>query len=613
MNTARFITLLAALVTGLAPALAAQARADDFIYPQGVYNGAAVANVPAENGGIVNQAFLEAMALTSASHEPRIIEVTDGVWTLAGYYFVYPTIIEGDTGLIIFDTGDDVIEGQGILELASQVSDKPVSAIIYSHAHYVWGAKPMVAAGRDVRVIGHQQLNGNIMESSGLGSAIPELAPVLMARAFEQFSVLLPEEGPDAKSPTPISSHEKGFVPVNTPVSNGQEVIVDGVKMVFYTDYDADTDDTVIVHLPDRNLVLNNHFWPMFPNFYTLRGSEYRDPTVWIDALRLIRDLQPEYLVNTHTYPIIGREKVQQALVQYGDAIAYLYDQTLRGILHGKTPEELRYWVQLPAALAAFPNNQLTYGELSYYPPYIYNHALGWFGRDVATLNRVAPQVQAEKIVAGFGGVAAVKKAVSQALEQDELAWAAELGGYLVKVAPQDQEARQLLADALRQMGYNTMATIPRSWYLTRARALEGKTRIPVAVHGEAAAVLAAPADTYVRQFRVRLDPRSSLGRDQVLGITLTGTDAPAMALHVRNGIAEFIADARQYQRQPDLDISMPLDAWASYYVGDITLAALLEREDVHGSDRQQLAAFFAMFDQVHPGKAMLVPPGQGK
>jgi linear primary-alkylsulfatase len=364
-----------------------------------------------------------------------------------------------------------------LVDMAAQVSDKPVSAIIYSHAHYVWGAKPMVAAGKDVKVIGHQNLNSNILVSSGLGTAIPELAPTLMARAIEQFSVLSPAQGPDARGPSPISKHERGFIPVNTPVSNGQKITVDGVEMVFYTHYEADTNDTLIVHLPEKQLVMNNHFWAIFHNFYTLRGSEYRDPTIWIDAT------------------------------------SYLYDQTIRGILHGKTPEELRYWVQLPSELAAFPNNQLTYGELSYYPPYIYNHALGWFGREVETLNRIAPQQQAQKIVTGFGGVEAVKKEVAQSISNDELAWAAELGGYLVKVAPEDQQARQLLADALRQMCYNTMARIPRSFYLTRALALEGKIQIPVAMHGDTSSVLGSPPATYVKQYRVRLDPKVSLGK----------------------------------------------------------------------------------------------------
>ena len=462
-------------------------------------------------------------------------------------------------------------------------------------------------------MIGHEGLNSNILESSGLGSAIPELVPASMARAIEQVLVPLPTQGPDAKSPSPLSSHEKGFVPVNTPVSNGQKLTVDGVEMVFYTAYEADTTDTLIVHLPQKKLVLNNHFWPMFPNFYTLRGSEYRDPTIWTAALRLIRDMEPEYLVNTHTFPIIGKVKVREALSRYGDAISYLYDQTLRGILHGKTPEQLRYWVQLPTELASFPNNQLSYGELSYYPPYIYNYALGWFGRDVENLNRIAPQQQAEKIVKGFGGVEAMKKEVEQSIANDELAWAAELGGYLVKVAPQDQPARQLLANALRQMGYNTQATIPRSWYLTRALALEGKIQIPVAMQGDAAAVRNSAPATYVDQYRVRLDPKMSLGKEMQLSITLAGTQSPTMALHVRGAVAEFVPDVSVYYRPSDISITMPMDAWASYYVGDIELAQLLSRKDVNSSDAKDVAAFFSLFDQVHASKALLIAPSDIK
>jgi hypothetical protein len=177
-------------------------------------------------------------------------------------------------------------------------------------------------------------------------------------------------------------------------VTNGQKIPVDGVEMVFYTDYDADTDDTLIVHLPEKHLAGNNHFWPMFPNFYPLRGSEYRDPTVWTEALR--------------------------------------------------------------------------------------------------------------------------------------------------------------------QMGYNTMATIRHSWYLT-------------------------------------------------------GTDSPIMTLHLRGAVAEIVPDASKYYRQPDFGISMPMAAWAGYYVGDITLDALLDRDDVKCSDRQQVKEFLSLFDQVHGSKALLIAPSDIK
>ena len=206
-----------------------------------------------------------------------------------------------------------------------------------------------------------------------------------------------------------------------------------------------------------------------------------------------------------------------------------------------------------------------------------------------------------------------MKKEVEQSITNSELAWAAELGGYLVLVAPQDQQARQLLANALRQMAYNTGAVIPRSWYLTRALALEGKIQIPVAMHGDAAAVVSSAPQTYVDQFRVRLDPKVSLGKEQLLSVTLTGTEAPIMGLHVRGGVAEFVPDLAGYFRKPGLSISMPLDAWASYYVGDMPLDQFLARKDVKSSNVESVKAFFTMFDQVHASKALLLAPSDIK
>ncbi len=598
----RNILLGAAVLT-----ISGTALAGNFTFPQGVYNGEKVNLTELPNGAVVNAAMLDRLSLTRPV-EPYTVEITDGIWALVGYHWGYKAVIEGEKGLIIYDTGDDIEECLEVIALIKKVSDKPIRTVIYSHAHYGFGTKAITDAyGDDITVIGHPDLNKNILESGGLGSAIPELVPSLLARTLEQFSFLLPASGPDGQAPTPVGK-TKGFVPVNTPVTHGQKLTVDGVEMVFYTDFDSDTDDQVIVYLPKTETVLNNHLWPSFPNFYTLRGSVYRDPTGWAGGVKLIRDLEPEHLINTHSIPISGREKIQEVLSGYYDAIMYLYDQTLRGILLGKTPDELRYWVQLPKDLAEQPNNQMSYGEFSYYPPYIYQYAIGWFGRDSENLNPIAPEDKARKIVKGFGGVDAVKTELSNTMKNKEYAWSAELAGYLVKAAPDDAQARQLLAEALRQMGYNTEASIPRSWYLTKALALEGKLQIPTVMFTGPDSVLESAPDTYVNQYRVRLDPKVSYGKEQLLAITLDGTGAPTMGLHVRSGVAEFVPDVSKYFRKPDISINMSMEAWAGYFVGDITLDALLDRKDVKAGNRGKVKGFFSLFDQVHPSKAALIP-----
>lgn len=96
--------------------------------------------------------------------------------------------------------------------MREHISDKPIHTVIYSHSHYAFGSKALqdVYDG-ELTVIGHPKVNSNILESGGLGSSIPELSPTLTARAYQQFSVLLPENGADAKAPTPVGK-TKGFI-----------------------------------------------------------------------------------------------------------------------------------------------------------------------------------------------------------------------------------------------------------------------------------------------------------------------------------------------------------------------------------------------------------------
>jgi len=126
---------------------------------------------------------------------------------------------------------------------------------------------------------------------------------------------------------------------------------------------------------------------------------------------------------------------------------------------------------------------------------------------------------------------------------------------------------------------------------------------------GDAASIVGSAPETFVNQYRVRLDPKMSLGKEKQLSITLTGTASPTMALHVRGGIAEFVPDVSRYYRKSDISISMPMDDWASYYVGDIALTELLKRKGVTSSNVKGVNAFFSMFDQVHASKAMLIAP----
>ena len=91
----------------------------------------------------------------------------------------------------------------------------------------------------------------------------------------------------------------------------------------------------------------------------------FRDPSSWRNGLKLIRDLEPELLVNTHALPCTGKAEVRQALKLYMDAISFMIDQTLRGINKGLSPDALKEFMKLPPHLRDFADNYESYSDLT--------------------------------------------------------------------------------------------------------------------------------------------------------------------------------------------------------------------------------------------------------
>lgn len=569
---------------------------------QEAYMGGEAELVTLPNGGVINKKAPELVAKTHIS-EPNIIHVTEGIWSFEGYSFANFGVIEGETGLIVYDAGEDNDDSRRFMKALRKVSDKPIHTIIYSHSHYVWGGRVMIEDNENITVIGHPMLNKNILESGGAGASVPELAPVLTGRIYEQFNAYLPSEGIDAPlAKSPIGSNDKEFVPVTKTAQNEEIVVIDGIKMQFFTNYHSDTNDCLMVFLPEKGTVLNNIYWPVFPNLYTLRGSVYRDPLPWIEGLKKIKSLQADHLINTHATAVSGKENVSEAVTNYHDALAFTYDQTIRRILLGESPDELRHTIQLPEHLAEWPENQLTYGEMSYYPPNIYNYALGWFDGNASNINPVHPNVEAEKIVEGFGGIKNMIEAIEKAMKNKEYAWANQLSEYLYKVYPNDQDVRQLKADALRMMGQLTIASIPRSFYLSQARALENEVSVLHTVMPSKHQILGSDPGTYVNMMRVRIDPEKSMDTDKIISFEFTDieTDA-AFALHVRRGVAEYVKEPAEYYRKSDVKIMLPRELYAKYYTGTILLHDLLTNKNVTiVGNKKDAKRILEMFDQYN-------------
>jgi alkyl sulfatase BDS1-like metallo-beta-lactamase superfamily hydrolase len=287
--------------------------------------------------------------------------------------------------------------------------------------------------------------------------------------------------------------------------------------------------------------------------------------------------------------------------------ISLVYDQSLRGILNGLGPDELRYYVYQPKHLADFPNNAQAYGEVPWYTPAVFYQQLGWFDRNVSTLYKLPPMEEAQRLVQLMGGRNNVLKAAKQSFAKRELAWAAQLGNYLFTIDSKDPEARKFLAEVYRALGQTSISVIGRTFILSEARALEGKVQIPKVILPTPETITKNPA-FFVDMFRVRIDPKKSETTEKMLVFNFS--NGATAGLHVRKGIAEFVANPSSHYKQADIVFSIDPKTWTQLYLNSTTLdeAAKSGGLKLTKGSLEDLKAIMDLFDKFDPSVNITIP-----
>jgi alkyl sulfatase BDS1-like metallo-beta-lactamase superfamily hydrolase len=423
----------------------------------------------------------EKLRAHSAEFRKEVIKVADDVYVAVGYSLGNAILIQGNGGSIIVDTTSTVADARDVKAEFAKISTTPVRAIIYTHFHadHVGGAS--VFAGDDKPdVYSHQLLVdrapdiGRAGRDGGnqFGSGLPEslyinagIGPSIGRRTTGGAAVVAGAAAPPAA--------QNGFLaPTKTFAGDRLDVTVAGVRLVLLHT-PGETSDAISVWLPDKRLLLpGDDFYRAFPNLYAIRGVRLRPVDQWIASLGKMLDLNPEYLVPSHTRPISGAANVRTALTAYRDGIKSVLDQTLEGMRKGERPDELVQHVKLPARLAENPYLQEFYGTVAWSVRAIYTDYLGWFDGNATHLFPLAEQERAKKIVALAGGTARVLAAARDAIAAGEFQWAAELADNLLAIDATSADARQLKAQALTELGERQISANARNYYLSSAQYL---------------------------------------------------------------------------------------------------------------------------------------------
>lgn len=388
------------------------------------------------------------------------------------------TIIEGDDGLIVYDTSVNAEAGAYIAAEIRKISDKPIKAIFYSHHHgdHYNGTSSLVTpeqvANGSVKIYAWDNFEEEI--ANEFGAIMPRQ---IMGVLFYGPDMLKPEEKHYHGCCSPkLLGGSSAYIPPTDTFSEDTELEIAGIKIkVFYTGGEAISEFGL--HIPEFDMVLiGDEFFYALANVHSIRGSKPRLPENYMKALDTVRAIRPEWLLGSHIMPMQGREEIQEAVTVSRDAIQYIWDQSIRYINKGYTAVELQQkFKELPSYLDKPPYTRPMYGTPWIIAPEIFSGWVSWFNGDAADLLPTEPVEKAGRYVALMGGRDKVLAEAEKAFNAGEAQFSAELTQMLVRIDHDDWDARYLKAASLRMLGYNEINTIARAWYLKGALELEGK------------------------------------------------------------------------------------------------------------------------------------------
>lgn len=510
-----------------------------------------------EQARFENLATESGLAEHTREFKQEIIPVTDGVYAAVGYGLANSILIEGDDGVIIVDTLETIEAARAVRKAFAKITDKPVCALIYTHNHadHVFGAAGFTD-GADVDVYAHETT------AALIDRVVSVLRPVITTRSMRMFGNFLDDAalvnaGIGRKLMLDRDS-TVGVIRPNKTFADSWSGRIAGVK-VQMVHAPGETDDQIFIWLPEKRVLLPaDNIYKTFPNLYAIRGTAYRDVCKWVDSLDKMRALHPEYLVPSHTRPVSGAERIYRILTDYRDAIAYVHDQTVRGMNMGMTADELAASIKLPAHLAKSPFLQEYYGTVAWSVRSIFNGYMGWFDGDPARLDPLDPMQEARHMADLAGGTGGLLAAARKAAENGDYQWVLELTGHLARLEPDNTETRSLRLDALTALGQAQANPNARHYYLTCAAELGQGLKILQMGRPTDDMLAAMPMKQFFKAMAVNLDPQKCPDKETATGFVFPDTGEKYTVI-IRRGVAEIrpglIADR-------DITVTVPSLVW---------------------------------------------------
>ena len=475
----------------------------------------------------------------TSEFKPQVIEVTDGVHVAIGYAPANAMLVEGENSNIIIDTTGTIETAREVKALFDAINSNPIEAIIYTHNHgdHTYGAS-VFAEDSDPEIYAHDSTEEYLSRVIGI------IRPIISTRSNRMFGNSLPKSEVENNGIGPFleigrDGRQPGLLYPTKTFKDKLEFVVGGIKVELFH-APGETNDQLFVWLPDKKALFpGDNFYKTFPNLYTIRGTPYRDLAGWVNSIDMMRYLEPEYLIPSHTRPLQGKDNINSILTTYRDGIQFVHDQTVRLMNLGLGPNEIAERLVLPKHLGDSPFLKEFYGTPGWSAKNVFSGYLGWFNGNPSSLKPLPQETEASNFVKLAGSWENLFNVAEEAYSNGEFQWSLQLTDYLLQSKPDEINTKLLRQLSLVALGNKESNPNSRYYYLSSAAELDKDYQPNDILLPNIEAITKYPIESFMETMKVSLIPEKSLDKNIQLLFTFTDS-TKAFSLFLRQGVLEI-------------------------------------------------------------------------
>jgi len=494
-----------------------------------------------------------------------LYEVIPGIYQVRGFDLANITFIRGKTGWIVYDLMVSSETARAAWQLFQEHVGKglPVSAVIYSHTHGDhFGGVLGVVDPEDVRsgkipvIAPRDFLEHTISENVYAGNAMNR-------RLFYQYGLLLPASAYGYVGQglgQAVSAGSTGLIaPTRIVEKDIEELEVDGVKMIFQNTPNTEAPAEMNTYIPGmKALWMAENVIASLHNIYTLRGTLVRDPLRWSkyisEALHRF-GVEADVLFASHHWPRWGNDRVQEVLRAQRDLYANMNNQVLHFANQGVTINEIHNIYRLPKSLLGQWHCRGYHGSPEINSRGIIQRFLGYWDGNPTNLIPLPQSESAPLFVEMMGGTEKILAKGRALHDQGKYLLAQEILNKLVQAEPENQAAKDLLADIFEQIGYQQENPGLRNSFL--AAAYELRSGIPQGETADTSSpdiIRAMSTELFLNFLGIRMDSRKAEGMQFTINL-ITPDNGETFLIELENAtltnIKGFLA------AKPDLTLTI--------------------------------------------------------